>query len=112
MGHTGGVQTDGGLGFIAWPAIVIGGFGVMVLFLRWTFSGGHSLIERRPKQGREDEYGLLVPVAKPATYIEGEQIRLKLQLNNIRASLVTTADGVRVMVFETERRAAEAILRS
>ena len=50
-------------------------------------------------------------MARPATYIEGEQIRLKLVDNNIRAQLVTTTEGVRVMVFETERRAAEAILR-
>lgn len=112
MGHTGGVRTDGGFSYLAWPIVVLVGFGVMVLFLRWTFSSGHSLIERRPKQGRDDEYGLLVPVATPANYIEGEQVRLKLQENNIRASLVTTTEGIRIMVFENEKRAAEAVLRS
>jgi hypothetical protein len=106
------MRTDGSFGYLAWPLVVLLGFGLMVLFLRWTFSSGHSLVERRPKQGAESEYGLLVPVASPENYIVGEQIRLKLVENNIRASLVTTTDGVRIMVFETEKRAAEAILRS
>jgi hypothetical protein len=112
MGHTGGVRTDGGFAYLAWPIVVLLGFGVMVLFLRWTFSSGHSLIERRPEPGRADEYGLLVPVASPPTYIEGEQVRLELERNNIRASLVTTTEGLRIMVFENEKRAAEAVLRS
>jgi hypothetical protein len=106
------MQTDGGSGFPAWLLVAIGGFGVMVLFLRWTFSSGHSLIARRPKQGHEDEYGLLVPVSSPSTYIEGEQQRLKLEESGIRGSLVSTTDGVRLMVFEQDASIAREILRS
>ncbi len=46
--------------------VVILGFGVMVLFLRWTFSPGKSVVARRPRAGGEDEYGLVVPIASPA----------------------------------------------
>ncbi len=47
--------------------IVMAGFGVMLLFLRWTFSSGTSLVQRRPRQGGERDYGLFVPVASPGT---------------------------------------------
>jgi hypothetical protein len=106
------VQTNGTLAFLAWPLVVLGGFGIMVLFLRWTFSSGHSLIARRPKPGHEDEYGLLVPVASPSTYIEGEQMRLKLEASGIRGSLVSTTDGIRLMVFDQDASIARAILKA
>lgn len=92
--------------------IVMAGFGVMLLFLRWTFSSGKSLVERRPRQGGEHEYGLFVPVASPSTMIEGEQLRLLLEANQVRNKLVQTKDGPRLMVFEQDERVARAILAS
>ncbi|GAA3618816.1 hypothetical protein GCM10022223_39530 [Kineosporia mesophila] len=89
---------------------VLLGFGVMVLFLRWTFSSGKSVVARRPKQGGEREYGLFVPVATPATMIEGEQLRLRLIANEIRGKLVQTTDGPRLMVFEQDEKIARSIL--
>jgi hypothetical protein len=96
----------------AWPLVALGGFAVMVLLLRWSFSSGHSLIERPPKQGSPSEYGLLVPVAAPSTYIEGEQLRLRLLESGVRATLVTTTHGPRLMVFEREASVARALLLS
>lgn len=90
--------------------VVVAGFGVMLLFLRWTFSSGKSVIERRPRQGGENEYGLFVPVAAPATMIEGEQLRLRLEAGQIRAKLVQTKDGPRLMVFEQDEKIARAVL--
>ncbi|GAB3238907.1 hypothetical protein [Kineosporia babensis] len=90
--------------------VVLAGFGVMLLFLRWTFSPGKSVVARRPRRGGENDYGLFVPVASPATMIEGEQLRLRLAENQIRGKLVQTNDGPRLMVFEKDVKIARTIL--
>jgi hypothetical protein len=90
--------------------VVILGFGVMVLLLRWTFSSGKSVVARRPRVGGEGEYGLFVPVAAPSTMIEGEQLRLRLEASRVRGKLVQTTDGPRLMVFEQDENIARTIL--
>ena len=85
--------------------------GVLALLLRWAFGGrGRSLVERRSQQGHEDEYGLMVAVASPGTFIEGEAARQRLQDAGIRASLVTTSDGPRLMVLEPDETRARQVL--
>jgi hypothetical protein len=106
------VVTSGNLADLAWPLVVLGGFGIMVLLLRWTFSSGHSLVERRPKTGSPGEYGLLAAVAAPSTMIEGEQLRLRLAASGIRANLVTTTEGPRLMVFDRDLGVARAVLKN
>ena len=61
----GRMNTSGTFAYLAWPLVVVGGFGLMVVLLRWTFSTGHSVVQRRPRTGTPTEYGLLVPVATP-----------------------------------------------
>ena len=81
--------------------------GVLALLLRWAFGGrGRSLVERRARQGHEDEYGLMVAVASPGTFVEGEVARQRLLDAGIRASLVTTSDGPRLMVLEPDQTRA------
>lgn len=107
------MNTSGTFAYIlGWPLVVLGGFGVMVLFLRWTFTGGHSLIARRPRQGAPGDYGLLEPVAAPGNFIEGERLRLMLAESGIRGTLVSTTEGVRLMVFAKEAAMARALLRN
>jgi len=102
----------GSLSYLFGPLIAFAVVGVLVLLLRWAFSGrSTSLVERRPLAGHSEEYGLLVPVASPATFVEGELMRLKLEEAGLRATLVPTADGPRVMVFADSERVARAILR-
>jgi hypothetical protein len=86
--------------------------GVLVLLLRWAFSssGRASLVARRPAVGRSDEYGLLVAIAAPGTYIEGELSCRRLEQAGIRATLVTTADGPRIMVFREQETIARQLL--
>lgn len=89
--------------------------GVLVLLLRWTYGtgrGSSSLVQRRPAVGRSDEYGLLVAIAAPPTYIDGEISRRRLEDAGIRATLVTTVEGPRVMVFQEQETAARRLLAS
>lgn len=86
--------------------------GVLILLLRWAYSRGQSLIESPGKAGYEDEYGLLVPVFAPSNFIEGELLRKRLEDSGIKASVITTLDGPRVMVFPQDQKAARAILKS
>lgn len=80
--------------------------GVLILLLRWAYSRGHSLVSTPGRPGREHEYGLLVPVASPNTFIEGEMLRQQLQDVGIKASLTTTLDGPRLMVFPQDQKRA------
>ena len=85
--------------------------GVLALLLRWAFGGrSRSLVARRAVPGTEDEYGLLVSIASPGTYIEGEVARQRLEAAGIKASLVSTAEGPRLMVFRDEESAARRLL--
>lgn len=85
--------------------------GVLALVLRWAYGGSRtSLVERRPTPGGSSEYGLLVPISAPASVIESEMQRLRLEEAGIRATLVTTTDGARIMVFPEDERTARALL--
>lgn len=109
--HTVPVTSWGSYSYVYGPIVALAAVGVLVLLLRWTYSRGHSIVSRPAKQGHEDEYGLLVPVATPATFVEAELIRSQLVSAGIRATLAPTAQGPRVMVFREEERVARALLR-
>ncbi len=87
------------------------GLGIMVLVLRWAFARGGSVVERPAKTGNPDEYGMLVPIASPTNYIEGEVMRRSLIDAGLRASLAQTNDGPRVMVWPKDVEAARKILK-
>lgn len=94
------------------PLMAVGLIGLFVVILRWAFSRGSSVVAAAPTPGTVDEYGLLVPVATPGTYIEGEMLRRGLEDAGIRATLTTTLDGPRVMVWpRDEERAREVLAR-
>ncbi len=97
--------------YLAGPLVGLLIIGVLVLILRWAFSGRpQSVVQRPARPGAETEYGMLVPVSTPETDVEGEQIRSRLERIGIRATLAMTKDGPRVLVFEgDEERAREAL---
>jgi len=93
----------------------LAGFAVMLVLiglLKWAFARGNSVVASPLRVGDDEEYGLLRTVARPGNHIEGEMLRQKLAANGIKATLTQTKRGPRVMVFEKEVKAAEAILRS
>ena len=86
---------------------------VLALILRWAYGGrSRSLVARRAKPGSADEYGLLVAIASPGTFIEGEVSRQRLEAAGIKASLVSTTEGPRLMVFAEDEQAARRLLAS
>ena len=87
------------------------GLGIMVIILRWAFARGGSVVERPAKSGSPDEYGMLVPIATPSNYIEGEVLRRTLVDAGLRASLAQTNDGPRIMVWPKDVESAKKILK-
>ena len=85
---------------------------VLIPLLKWAFARGKSVVERPIRIGSEEEYGLLVPVAEPSNHIEGEMLKRVLIDSGIRANLVQTINGPRVMVQRDEESVAKALLRS
>ena len=101
----------GSYSFAVEPLIALGVVGVLALLLRWAFSTGHSLVERRPEVGSPEQYGLLVPVAEPPTFVEAELLRRRLSDAGLRATLAPTTEGPRVLVFPEDVKAARLVLR-
>jgi hypothetical protein len=102
----------GGYSFAFEPLLALAAVGVLALLLRWAFGSGKSVVERRPKVGAEGEYGLLVPVAEPATFVEAELMRRRLVDAGLRATLAPTTDGPRVLVFPEDLKSARLVLRA
>ena len=71
--------------FLVGPLMAFGVVGILVLLLRWTFRRGSSVVARQARPGTEDDYGLMVAVASPPTYVEGEIMRRTLEDARIRA---------------------------
>lgn len=100
----------GGWEYLFGPAVSFVIVGVLVLLLRWAFGHGRSLVEKRSTSGTPQEYGLLVRVAAPATFVEAEMIRLHLVEGGLRATLAPTTEGPAVMVFREDEPAARRML--
>jgi hypothetical protein len=102
----------GSFSYASGPLLALGAVGVLTLLLRWAFSSGTSLVERRPTIGSPSEYGLLVPVAEPPTFVEAEIMRRRLSDAGLRATLAPTTEGPRVLVFPEDVKVARLVLRS
>lgn len=89
------------------PLVAAAVLGLLVLLLRWTYKRGGSLVV--PK-GREDQYGMLVPVAAPGDFASGEMLRRRLEDAGIRANLASTLDGPRVMVWPEDVERAKRLI--
>lgn len=92
------------------PLFALGGLGLLILILRWTFRRGSSVVAAPARAGSPDDYGILVVVAEPDTYIEGEILRRSLEDSGIRANLAQTLAGPRVMVFPGDEQRARSVL--
>jgi hypothetical protein len=105
------VAIENSFSYIFGPLVALMGIGVMVLVLRWAYSRGSSVVAVPGKSGPSDTYGLLVCVASPTNYAEGEMIRRTLETRGIKANLARTTDGPKVMVWPTDEVKAVDALR-
>jgi len=96
--------------YIFGPIVALMGIGAMVLVLRWAYSRGSSVVASPGRSGPSDSYGLLVCVASPDNYAEGEIIRRTLEDGGIKANLAHTTDGPKVMVWPADERRAANVL--
>jgi len=92
------------------PVIGLLAIGIMVLVLRWAFVRGKSVVERPATKGSPDEYGMLIPIASPADYIQGEIVRRSLTDSGIKATLATTTEGPRILIWPGDEQRAQSIL--
>jgi hypothetical protein len=107
---TGRVASWGSYSYAFAPLLAFALVGVLALILRWAFGHGSSLVARRPRAGRPDEYGLLVPVAAPADDAEGAALARRLTAHGLRVTVADTRDGPRVLVFPDHADRARALL--
>ena len=96
--------------YLGAPLVALALVGLLAVALRWTFARGRSVVAPRPKVGAEDDYGMLVVVSAPPSFIEAEVHRTQLVDAGIRATLAPTADGPRVLVFPRDLERARHVL--
>lgn len=84
--------------------------GILAVLLRWAFGRGGSLVARTPQPGAPTDYGLLVSVASPGSFVEAEIQRATLAGAGLKATVATTTDGPRLMVFAADEKAARTLL--
>lgn len=92
------------------PLMAFAGLGLLIVLLRWTFRRGVSVVAAPPRHGATDDYGMLIPVATPPSYVEGEIWRRELEDAGIRATLAQTLEGPRVLVWPVDVSRARAHL--
>jgi hypothetical protein len=99
-------------GHYSWaPFLAFAVVGVLILVLRWAYSARRdSLLSTPVHRGRENEYGLLVPVAAPQSESSGVRARQRLEAAGIKATLTRTESGLRLLVFPDDAEAARGIL--
>lgn len=88
------------------------GLAILVMILRWSHSRGSSVVAPPARRSVPSDYGLLVPIAAPETYAEGEILRRRLEDAKIKANLAFTLHGPRVMVFPDDEQRARDVLRT
>lgn len=108
--HTGSVASWQSYSFLYGPLAGLIVVGFLGLLLRWTSGRGTSLVERRTHPRGPEEYGMLVPVASPSNFVEGELTRRRLTDAGVRSTLAMTTAGPRLMVWPEDERTARRVL--
>ncbi len=106
------MMTWGSTTYLLVPLLVGIGILIFVAILKWAYSPKKSsLIERPTKASFKDDYGMLVPIANPENYADGEKLRQKLLANNIKATLAFTLEGPQIMVWPKDEKIAKELLK-
>jgi hypothetical protein len=83
---------------------------VLALVLRWASRRGGSVVAPPPRPGPPEDYGMLVPVAAPGSREEAGRIERCLVAGGVPATVATTTDGLRVLVWPGNEATARRLL--
>ena len=103
-------QSWGSLSFLYGPLFALLGIGVLVLFLRWGWTRGKSVVGASTRPGPPDSYGQLEVVASCDNLVEAEVLKLALKDAGIQATVANTTEGPKVYVWPKDRVVAKNIL--
>lgn len=84
---------------------------VLAWLLRWTFSSGKSVVAKKAKRGKPQEYGLLTPVSVAVNRAEAIRQAELLEKHQIRCTIAETTEGIRLMVFPEDVESARKHLQ-
>jgi hypothetical protein len=99
--------------FFAAPLIGLIIVGGLVLFLRWAFSRGDSLVRRSDTTpAPRDTFGLLIDIRTTDSYSEARRLVERLTAAKIKATAAHTTEGWTVYVWPADEAAARDIARS
>jgi hypothetical protein len=104
------VPSWGSYSYAFGPLVAVAVLVLLVLILRWGFRRGESVVARPARASDPLDYGLMVPVAEPSGTAEAEAMVARLRETGIRGSVVSTTDGLRVMVWPADALAAHHAL--
>jgi hypothetical protein len=111
-GENGRVPSWGSFSYAFGPVVAVVAVLVLALVLRWASRRGGSVVAPPPRPGPPEDYGMLVPVAAPATHEEAGRIGRRLAAGGVPATVATTTDGLRVLVWPGNEAAASRLLAS
>jgi hypothetical protein len=106
------VPSWGSFSFAYGPLLAMALLLGLVVIMRWAFTGGASLVRpARGRDGRPDEYGMLVEVAAPGTLELARVLAAALEAQGIDATVAGTTAGPRVMVWPDDVGRARVVVR-
>lgn len=103
-------QSWGSLSFLYGPMLALVGIGVLVLFLRWGWARGKSVVGASSRPGDPENYGQLEVVASCANLVEAEVLKLALKDAGLQATVANTTAGPKVYVWPKDKEIAKSIL--
>lgn len=99
-----------GVSYVAGPLVGFLVIGLLILFLRWAFGRGGSLIPGPARRGPPSDYGLLIEVAAPRTAEDADRTARRLAAAGIQATIAPTTAGRRIMVWPADEARAREVL--
>jgi hypothetical protein len=104
-------QSWGSLSFLYGPVLAFFGIGILVLFLRWGWTRGKSVVGASSRPGDPENYGQLEVVASCANLVEAEVLKLALKESGIQSTVANTTAGPKVYVWPKDKEIAKNILQ-
>jgi len=106
----GSVPSWGSFSYAFGPVVALAVVLVLALVLRWASRRGGSVVAAPARPGPPEEYGMLVPIATPATAAEAARMEQRLAGSGIACTLATTTAGLRLMVWPGQADTARLLL--